>query len=157
MPLKLSKNLVVNGLLILALAISLAGCGSNKRAQSSKLGLMAAQTAKKYLGVPYVYGGRSPKGFDCSGLVWYVYRQNGLQLPNASWKQAQFGQKIKRSELAPGDLIFFQSKGRVNHVGIYVGRGQMIHAPGRGRKVTTVTLDDKYYKTHYALARRVAR
>jgi cell wall-associated NlpC family hydrolase len=154
---KLSKNVFVVLVLVVGLAFFLAGCGSKKKASTSKLGSLAVKTAQKYLGVPYVYGGRSPKGFDCSGLVWYVYNQNGLRLPNVSWRQAQVGQKVKRSELLPGDLVFFKSGGRVNHVGIYVGQGRMIHAPGRGRKVTTVKLNDKYYRTHYALARRPVR
>ncbi|MDR1872595.1 MAG: C40 family peptidase [Deltaproteobacteria bacterium] len=139
--------------LILALAVGLAGCA--KKTKRSSLGVKAVLTAQKYLGVPYVYGGRSPKGFDCSGLVWYVYKENGLKLPNSSSKQVKSGRAVKKSELAPGDLVFFQSGGRVNHVGIYAGQGRMIHAPGRGRKVTTVKLSDKYYKAHYVTARRV--
>jgi cell wall-associated NlpC family hydrolase len=114
-------------------------------------------TAKKFIGAPYVYGGRSPKGFDCSGLVWYVYRQYGLKLPNSSKKQAAVGRKVARSELIPGDLVFFKSKAQVDHVGIYIGQGQMIHAPGRGRRVTTVSLAEKYYQTHFVTARRVSQ
>jgi cell wall-associated NlpC family hydrolase len=154
MPLKAKKNLFVVAALALGLGLILSGCAA-KKTKTSTLGLLAAQTAQKYLGTPYVYGGRSPKGFDCSGLVWYVYGQNGLKLPNASWKQVNVGRKVDKSELAPGDLVFFQSGGKINHVGIYVGQGRMIHAPGRGRKVTTVQLSEKYYKQHYATARRV--
>ncbi|MDR1086066.1 MAG: C40 family peptidase [Deltaproteobacteria bacterium] len=141
-------------LLIPALGLLFSGCA--KRPQGSPLGQAAVKTAKKYLGVPYRYGGRSPKGFDCSGLVWYVYRQNGLELPDASWKQVKAGQKVTKAELRPGDLVFFQSKGKVNHVGIYIGGGEMIHAPGRGKNVTRANLSEKYYQRHYATARRVA-
>jgi cell wall-associated NlpC family hydrolase len=141
--------------IFLALAFLVSGCA--KTPPSSKVGQAAVKTAKKYIGVPYVYGGRSPKGFDCSGLVWYVYRQNGLTLPDASWKQVKAGFKVARAELVPGDLVFFHSGGKVNHVGIYIGGGQMIHAPGRGKKVTAVNLSEKYYKNHYVTARRVSR
>lgn len=149
-----SKGLALVLGAFLALII-LPGCG--KKPSSSTLGVKAALTAKKFIGAPYVYGGRSPKGFDCSGLVWYVYRQYGLKLPNSSKKQAAVGRKVARSELIPGDLVFFKSKAQVDHVGIYIGQGQMIHAPGRGRRVTTVSLAEKYYQTHFVTARRVSQ
>jgi cell wall-associated NlpC family hydrolase len=114
-----------------------------------------AKSAHKYIGVPYVYGGRSPKGFDCSGLVWFVYQQHGIELPVSSAKQARVGKKVDRDELIPGDLIFFQNRGRIDHVGLYVGGNKMIHAPGRGRKVIKVNIKEKYYVQHYAGARRL--
>ncbi|MDR2199877.1 MAG: C40 family peptidase [Deltaproteobacteria bacterium] len=147
-----------NSLLLLLAALvllsPLAGCGG-KRAKPSPRAAEIITTAHKYIGVPYVYGGRSPKGFDCSGLVWYVYRQHGVELPDSSRKQAAKGERIDFDEILPGDLIFFQSNGTVNHVGLYIGGGEMIHAPGRGKKVRKANISDSYYRKHFALVRRV--
>jgi cell wall-associated NlpC family hydrolase len=115
-----------------------------------------SRQAHKYIGTPYKFGGRSPKGFDCSGLVWYLYKQHGVNLPDASHKQAGAGVKVKKDDMVPGDLIFFQTNGKIHHVGLYVGGGKMIHAPGKGKKVVKTSLKDKYYRTHYATSRRVA-
>jgi cell wall-associated NlpC family hydrolase len=152
---KFTKNLFAAAALAAILGLIFSGCAAKPKEKGSSLGVKAAKTAEKYLGVPYVYGGRSPKGFDCSGLVWYVYSQNGLKLPDSSWKQVKVGRKVEKSNLAPGDLVFFQSRGKIDHVGIYVGRGRMIHAPGRGRRVRMVSLGEKYYQSHYVTARRI--
>jgi cell wall-associated NlpC family hydrolase len=135
-----------------AALLALPGCGGHARVRP--LAKAVAGTAEKYLGTPYKSGGRSPKGFDCSGLVWYVYRQHGIELPDTSYKQSQAGRRVDRDELAPGDLVFFRSGRRVDHVGLYVGDGFMIHAPGKGKKVRRANLDGKYYRQHYVTARR---
>jgi cell wall-associated NlpC family hydrolase len=140
-------------MLTIAVGLLFVGCGSKK--PTSGLGMEVARTAHKYIGTPYKYGGRSPAGFDCSGLVWYIYKQYGINLPNASYKQAFAGVKVNRNEMVPGDLVFFQTKGQVHHVGLYVGGNKMIHAPGAGKKVVKTSLKDKYYRSHYATARRV--
>lgn len=96
------------------------------------------QTASKYLGVPYKWGGTSPKtGFDCSGLVQYVFRQHGIDLPRTSAEQARSGVRIRDlSSAQPGDLLFWHGTGgRPNHIGIYVGEGQMLEAPRTGLNV----------------------
>ncbi|MHB1390226.1 MAG: C40 family peptidase [Thermoleophilia bacterium] len=90
--------------------------------------------AMQYLGVPYVWGGASPTGFDCSGLVMYVYAQIGVYLPHSAAAQYYSGTPISFSELAPGDLVFFGSP--ISHVGIYIGGGSMIHAPFEGAVVS---------------------
>jgi len=87
----------------------------------------------EYLGCPYVWGGESPSGFDCSGFVMYVYKKVGVRLPHSSRLQYGCGQPVSRSELRPGDLVFFYSP--ISHVGIYIGDGQMIHAAGTGKNV----------------------
>jgi len=89
--------------------------------------------ALKYLGCPYVWGGASPSGFDCSGFVMYVYKQVGVSLPHSSRMQYTCGRPVSRSELKPGDLVFFYNP--ISHVGIYIGEGKMIHAAGRGKDV----------------------
>lgn len=89
--------------------------------------------AMQYLGVPYVWGGTSPSGFDCSGLVQYVYAQVGISLPRVASAQYGAGQDIGYSELAPGDLVFYGSP--AYHVAIYIGGGQIIHAPFEGEVV----------------------
>ena len=91
--------------------------------------------AMQYLGVPYVWGGASPSGFDCSGLVMYVYAQIGISLPHGATAQYAAGTPISYDELQPGDLVFFGGGGYMSHVGIYIGGGQMIHAPFEGTVV----------------------
>jgi cell wall-associated NlpC family hydrolase len=114
------------------------------------------RTAKLYLGVPYRWGGESPRaGFDCSGLTMVVYRLNGLDLPRSSGQQWQAGKPIKRGQLAKGDLVFFATSGgrKISHVGIYAGNSQFLHAPGRGRNIRISTLSSTYYKSRYLGAR----
>ena len=94
----------------------------------------AVSIAMRYLGVPYVWGGASPSGFDCSGLVMYVYAQLGIYLPHSASAQYYSGTPISYSELAPGDLVFFGHP--ISHVGIYIGGSSMIHAPFEGQVVS---------------------
>jgi len=113
-------------------------------------------TARRYVGVPYRWGGESPRtGFDCSGLTMVVYRINGLDLPRSSGQQWQVGISIDRHQLRKGDLVFFatRSGNKVSHVGIYTGGNKFLHAPGRGRRIQTSSLSSKYYRARYVGAR----
>lgn len=112
--------------------------------------------AKSYLGTPYVWGGTSPKGFDCSGLVQYVFQQNGISLPRTTTDQVKVGTYVSKTNLQPGDLVFLQNTYRqgVSHVGIYIGDGQMIHASS-SKGVVISSLSTSYYTQHYHSARRV--
>ena len=122
---------------------------------SSNKGQALVNEAKKYLGVKYVWGGTSPSGFDCSGLVQYCARKLGISVSRTSSAQAGNGKAVSRSNLQPGDLVFFQRGGRVHHVGIYVGNGNMIHAPQTGDVVKISSIDTPYRQRSYAGARRI--
>lgn len=95
-----------------------------------------ASNAAKYIGVPYVYGGTSPSGFDCSGLVYYAAKEAGISLPRTSQAQSTLGSYVSVSDLKAGDLVFWGGVGSAYHVGIYIGGGQYLHAPAPGQNVT---------------------
>ena len=116
-------------------------------------GARAAAIAKRYVGVPYRWGGSSPAtGFDCSGFVMYVYAKVGVSLPHNAAAQYRYGRPVSRAHLAAGDLVFFDGLG---HVGIYVGRGRFIHAPHTGDAVKISSLHDSWYASTWVGARRL--
>ncbi len=115
------------------------------------------QTALTLLGVPYRYGGTTPRGFDCSGYVRYVYRKAaGLLLPRVSGDQVRVGRAVHASDLKPADLIFFKFKYQKSlHVGIYIGEGRFVHAPSSGGRVNVQKVQSAYWKKRYVGARRI--
>lgn len=114
-----------------------------------------ASLAMQFRGTPYRFGGATPDGFDCSGLVFFTHRQFGVAVPRTSRDQARHAPEVKRRKLEPGDLVFFKIGSRaVNHVGIYVGDNRFVHAPRSGKPVTVNSLDEDYYDERFSSAGR---
>ena len=110
---------------------------------------------KKFIGTPYLWGGTSPKGFDCSGLVHYIYQKQGVSIPRNS--REQFSRLPVANNPQPGDLVFFRRNGVINHVGLYLGGGKMLHAPQTGAKVRIENIERPNWKRRYAGARRALK
>jgi peptidoglycan DL-endopeptidase CwlO len=119
---------------------------------TSPYGSQVVSIAMSYLGVPYVWGGASPGGFDCSGLVMYSFAQLGISLPHSSYAQWNYGQPVSETDLQPGDLVFFDDLG---HVGLYIGGGEYVDAPYTGAVVRVDSLSDPWAESHYSGARRI--
>lgn len=103
--------------------------------------------AKNYVGTPYVFGGDTPHGFDCSGLVFFAYQQLGINVPRTAADQYRQARPVRLDRLVPGDLVFFRlERNHVGHVGIYAGDSQFIHAPRPGSKVTYDRLDSPFWR-----------
>ncbi|NMM61821.1 SH3 domain-containing protein [Clostridium sp. P21] len=116
-------------------------------------------TAKSLLGTPYVWGGESLQegGFDCSGFVYYTFKKAGYDLNRISSDQAKQGTEVSKENLQPGDLVFFSFEGNgvVNHVGIYIGNGQMIHSPKTGDVVKITDINTSYWQSCFVIAKRI--
>jgi cell wall-associated NlpC family hydrolase len=120
------------------------------------LRLELVATAKRFIGVPYRWGGSDHEdGFDCSGLTMVCYRLNGLNLPRNSRSQFDAGRRVSKEKLAPGDLVFFATKGgkRVTHVGMYIGEGRFIHSPRTGQTVRIENLSQPFFARTYVGSR----
>ena len=116
--------------------------------------------AHQQLGKPYVWGAQGPNSFDCSGLIYYVYKNAAnITLPRTSVEQSKFGTTVSKSNLKAGDLVFFDTNGpnngAVSHVGIYAGEGQLIHASSSNKKIVKVNMETSYWNNTYVVAKRV--
>ncbi len=113
--------------------------------------------AKTFIGTPYVYGGTSPSGFDCSGFVYYIYKQFGVTLNRVANDQSRNGYIVEKADLRPGDIVLFSRTldGYITHVGIYVGDNSFIHSPQTGRTVEITSMSSGYYNYGYVGARRI--
>nr|WP_299245712.1 C40 family peptidase [uncultured Halomonas sp.] len=141
---------------VLLMLMLLAGCAGREmrmqeydqdQAALSIERAMILASARQALGIPYRYGGTTMKGLDCSGLVQMAYANAGIDIPRTAHQQ--FSRVSLRDMTRPGDLLFFGSGSKATHVGIYLGDGLMVHAPGRGRQVTTTSLDLDYWQKRY--------
>jgi cell wall-associated NlpC family hydrolase len=123
-------------------------------------GRAIAQFAMGFRGVPYRLGGADPAGFDCSGLVQYVFAQYGLSVPRVVEQQYEVGDSIRPSDIKPGDLIFFNTKrigDGASHVGIAIGQDSFVHAPNSSGVVRIETLSSSYWGSRYVGARRISQ
>jgi len=127
-------------------------------ADASTQGEAIVATARKYMGTPYVWGGETPDGWDCSGFTRYVMNENGISIPRTADDQYAVGTPVNRSDLQVGDLVFFSTyKPGASHVGFYLGNNQFIHASSVKKQVTISSLDDSFYDSHYIGARHYNR
>lgn len=128
--------------------------------ENQNIGLSIVEYAKQYIGTPYAHGGNTPKGFDCSGFVQYVMSNFGVTMPRSSTEQYSIGVRVAKSDLMPGDLVYFKynsSSYRLSHVGIYVGDGNFIHSPVPGQSVCISPLTTGYFSYYYYGATRVLK
>jgi peptidoglycan endopeptidase LytE len=131
---------------------------TTSRGSTSRSAQSIITYSKKFLGVRYVWGGSTAKGFDCSGFVKYVFKHFGISLNRTSRSQASQGLKVKKANLKAGDLVFFDTNGglnRINHVGIYIGGGKFIHSSSSHKGVVISSLNKGFYSKTYMTARRI--
>ena len=125
--------------------------GNSSSGGNSKL----VDLVQSKLGCKYVWGATGPNTFDCSGLMLWAHKQMGISIPRTSLEQSRSGKAVSKSDLQPGDLVFFKTTSApVGHVGMYIGNGQFIHAPNKNKPVKVDSLSNSYYSSRYVNARR---
>lgn len=154
--------------LVLCCVVLLAGCGptiiglpdwSSGGGRDSSVGAQVAQTARSQIGVRYRLGGTTPRGFDCSGLIWWAYRQHGINVPRVTEDQANAGYGVGRGAMRAGDILVFRTRrGRTGlHTALYTGRGNFVHSPSSGKRIREDNLSQEYWKRRLIKIRRVVR
>lgn len=140
----------------LAMLAGCAGTAPRDTPATERLRHQIVLDALGQVGRPYRLGGMTPEGFDCSGLVKYVYAQAGVNVPRTARAQHDAGRGIKMAQAQPGDLLFYSfSGGQVDHVAIYLGDDQAVHAPASGRAVIVASVHLPYWKRHFVDAARI--
>jgi cell wall-associated NlpC family hydrolase len=146
---------------------SLSGCGTTPRTAETSADIpvpaapgdpvrtQAVFTAMQMVGVPYQWGGSTPQGFDCSGLVQYAYSNAGLRLPRTAAAQMDAVTPVTLDNAEAGDLLFFRDGRRTSHVAIYLGQGRFVHAPSTGNRVSLDSFGNAYWRMRFARAGRV--
>ena len=147
--------------------IIMSGCGGNDvrpsndspgrkpaAAKSAGAASQAASVARQQVGIPYRYGGSDPSGFDCSGLVYYAYGETGVALPRTTGGLWSGLRPVSRSDIQPGDIVFFRIEGKIAHVGVYLGNGEFVHSPATGRSVSIASMSNDYYARAFVRAGR---
>ena len=151
------REIRVFALLITLLAIAAYGSSSPaiKASGASPPGEQAALIALEQVGTPYRYGGSTPAGFDCSGLVHYSYNRAGVTVPRTTRQLWSVARTVERQDLQAGDLLFFSIEGKMQHVGLYLGEERFVHAPQSGRRVSVESLDSPFYRSALLRAGRI--
>ena len=150
-------------LVLVTVCAQLFGCGTLPREEAVTTPLhgktpavVVVQTARQQIGVPYRYGGSTPKGFDCSGLVHYAYQRAGIKVPRTTGGLMRMAHRVPLSQLRPGDVLFFRiAPPKISHVGLYIGGSRFVHAPSSGKKVSYASLKNEYWKHHLVSAGRL--
>ncbi len=152
---------IVGRLVIVSVLASIAGCSSQPVQQpiagaggSFSTANQAAAVALQQIGVPYRYGGTTPRGFDCSGLIFYSYSRAGKNVPRTTGSLWSGIQPVSRNQLQVGDVLFFRIEGKMSHVGMYIGDNQFVHAPSSGRVVSVGSLQSDFYRKAFIRAGR---
>lgn len=154
--------------LALCAVVFLAGCAptiigvpdwSPGGSRDSSLGARVAQTARSQIGVRYRLGGTTPRGFDCSGLIWWAYRQHGINVPRVTNDQANAGFGVSRGAMRPGDILVFRTRqGRTGlHTALYTGGSNFVHSPSSGKRIREDNLVQEYWNRRLIKIRRVVR
>jgi len=157
-PIKIAKKTLLAVLSTAVVAVSGAYSPAAQATSSfSIFGKEVVHSARQHLGLPYIWGGEDPnRGFDCSGLIKFTFQEFDVNLPHRADLQFKYGEQVARTNLEPGDVVFFATGGYpIGHVGIYVGEGQFIHAPRRGKPVQVDTIEKGYYSSRFVGARRI--
>ena len=145
---------IVRSVVLIAIVISGGvGCVSTP-ASNTGVGERAAAVAIEQVGIPYRYGGSTPTGFDCSGLVHYSYASVGKNIPRTTAGQWADFKPVNNQDLRSGDLLFFRISGKMSHVGMYLGDGRFVHAPSTGKTVSVASLRTDYYRKAFIRAGR---
>ncbi len=157
MPARINHPALIAIFGLLAANTLLAGCASAPPRASApqSLAQRVVQVARSMIGHPYRYGGDTPRGFDCSGLVYYSFEHAGERVPRTTAAQRRAAMWVSVKHIRKGDLIFFKERGRSSsHVGIYIGHGKFVHAPSTGERVRTDRLSNPYWRQHFVSVRR---
>jgi len=154
----------IAGMLLAAVCTQLIGCGTlpsetpvatATHSLNPASASIVVRTVRHEVGRPYRYGGSTPRGFDCSGLVHYAYQRAGIKVPRTTGGLLRHAHRVPLSKLRPGDVLFFRvAPPKISHVGIYIGHGRFVHAPSSGKRVSYASLNDDYWSQHVVTAGR---